>query len=154
MKQHLNSAILIDYLHHELSPSEDAEVLAHLQSCQACTQELNIEASITDRLRATARAAQMEMPAGMRSAIMARIAEQRPNPWEALRAWLRPLVVVPVAAAVATAAFLLGPALSPAPSTNRVPVSYYLQQYAAHAQQNPLADRSTAIMASFDDGAR
>lgn len=154
MKQHLNAATLIDYLHHELSPSEDADVLAHLQSCEACTQELNIEASITDRLRATARAAELEMPAGMRGAIMARIAEQRPSPWEALRAWLRPVIVVPVAAAVATAAFLFGPALNPPASNPRLPVSYYLQQYAAHAEQNPLADRSTAIMASFDDGAR
>jgi negative regulator of sigma E activity len=85
---------------------------------------------------------------------LARIAEHRPSPWEALRAWARPLIVVPVAAAVAGAAFFIVPALSPPPATARVPVSYYLQQYAVHAQQNPLADRGTAIMASFDDGAR
>jgi anti-sigma factor RsiW len=151
--KHLNSTTLIDYLHHELSPSEDAEVLAHLQSCESCSQELNIEASITDRLRATAKATQLEMPPGMRNAIVARIAAHRPTPWEALRALVRPLIVVPVAAALATAAFLLAPAISP-PSTARVPVSYYLRQYAAHAGQNPLADRGTAIMASFDDGAR
>ncbi|MGH7659664.1 MAG: anti-sigma factor family protein [Vulcanimicrobiaceae bacterium] len=154
MKQHVSSATLIDYLHHELSPSEDAEVLAHLHSCEACTREMDLEASIADRLRATARATEMEMPAGMHAAIMARIAQHRPTAWEALGAWARPLVFVPVAAAVAAAAFLLVPALSPPPAPARVPVSYYLQQYAAHAQQNPLADRGSAIMASFDDGAR
>lgn len=154
MKQHVNSDTLIDYLHHELSPGEDAEVLAHLQNCEACTQELNIEASITDRLRATARATQLEIPAGMRGAIMARIADCRRTPWESLRAWTRPLIVVPVAAALATAAFFLGPARLSQSHATRVPVSYYLQQYAAHAQQNPLADRGVAIMASFEDGAR
>jgi anti-sigma factor (TIGR02949 family) len=154
MKQHLNSTTLIDYLHHELPPSEDAEALAHLQSCEACSQELNVEASISDRLRASAREADLEVPAGLRSAIMARIAAQRQSPWQSLRSLVRPLVIVPVAAALATAAFLLGPVLLPQSSHAGVPVSYYLQQYADHAGQNPLADRGIAIMASFDDGAR
>jgi anti-sigma factor (TIGR02949 family) len=152
MKQHLNSTTLIDYLHHELPPGDDAEVLAHLQSCEACSQELNVEASISERLRESARESDLEVPAGLRSAIMARIAAQRQSPWYALRSLVRPLIVVPVAAALATAAFLLGPALLP--QSPGVPVSYYLQQYADHARQNPLADRGIAIMASFDNGAR
>ncbi len=111
--QHLTSDLLIDYLHHELGPADDARVLAHLEMCEECKPELNVEATITDRLRAIARAEELELPLGMQSAIMARIADLQPNPWQSLRRFLRPIVIVPFAAAVAAGAFFLTPVLSP-----------------------------------------
>lgn len=154
MMHHLNSDTLIDYLHRELSPAEDARVLSHLESCELCAGELQIEATLTERLRSAARVAEVELPLGMQSAIMARIAAIRANPWERFASWLRPIVVVPVAAALAAGAFFLSPLQQQAPARAALPVSYYLQQYAVHAQQNPLADHGTIIMSSFDDDAR
>jgi len=103
--QHLTSDLLTDYLHHELAPADDARVLAHLETCEECKRELDIEATITDRLRAIARAEELELPLGMQSAIMARIAGLRPAPWQTLRRFLRPIVIVPFAAAVAAGTF-------------------------------------------------
>jgi anti-sigma factor (TIGR02949 family) len=151
--QHLNPDVLIDYLHHELPPGQDAKVLAHLEACARCARELDVEASITDRLRAAARADELELPLGMRSAIIARISAVRPNPWDRLSAVFRPVVLLPVAAVLTAVAIFVGPVLQPQQNT-ALPVSYYLQQYAVHSQQNPLADRGTVIMSSFDDGPR
>ncbi|MBV8331658.1 MAG: zf-HC2 domain-containing protein [Candidatus Eremiobacteraeota bacterium] len=147
--QHLTSEILIDYLHHELSPAEDARVLAHIEHCDVCTRELNVEASITDRLRTIARAEELELPLGLRSAIMARIASQNVRPATLLRRWLAPALLVPVAAAAAAAAFFL----SPGPQTTQaaaLPVSYYLEQHAVQAQANPLGDRGAIMLTSFN----
>lgn len=149
--QHLTSETLIDYLHHELSPADDARVLAHLESCATCTSELNVEASITERLRAVARADALELPLGLRGAILARIASRDAGPTAALRRWLGPILLVPFAAAVAAAAFFLSPALSPPTAqTAALPVSYYLEQHAVQAQENPLGDRGTIIMSSLN----
>ena len=149
--QHLTSDLLIDYLHHELGPADDARVLAHLEACAECKRELNVEATITDRLRAVARSEEIELPLGMQSAIMARIADLRPRPWQSLRRLLHPVVVVPFAAAVAAGAFFLTPVLSPPTSTSAaLPVSYYLQEHDVRAQENPLGDRSAVILSSLD----
>jgi len=148
--QHLTSDHLIDYLHHELGPADDARVLAHLKTCDECNRELNLEATITDRLRAIARAEELELPLGMQSAIMARIADLRPGPWQSLHRFLRPIVIVPFAAAVAAGAFFLTPVLSPPASSSALPVSYYLQEHDVRAQENPLGDRSAVILSSLN----
>ncbi|HEY1727357.1 MAG TPA: zf-HC2 domain-containing protein [Candidatus Baltobacteraceae bacterium] len=149
--QHLTSDLLIDYLHHELGPADDARVLAHLETCEECKHELNVEATITDRLRAVARAEELDLPLGMQSAIMARIADLRPNRWHALHKFLRPIVIVPFAAAIAAGAFFLTPVLSPPASQSAgLPVSYYLQEHDVRAQENPLGDRSAVILSSLN----
>ena len=154
--QHLTIETLIDYLHHELPPGQDAMVLAHLEACRDCASELNVEAAITDRLRTTARAEELDMPLGMRTAIMARIAELRPTPLEAVRRWLGPIVLVPVAASIAAAAFFFAPHTAPQSQQAALPISYYLEAHAAGAQGNPLADRGTVMLPAMltQDGAR
>lgn len=145
--QHLNIDTLIDYQRGELAPGDDAAVLAHLEACAVCTREFNAESALVERLRTEARAAELELPLGMRSAIMARIAASAPTPFERIAAWLRPIVVVPVLAAVAAAAFFLFPMTQhQAAPPAAMPVSYYLEEHAAHAQENPIADRSAAVM--------
>ena len=148
MTKHLTSETLIDYLHRELSPPEDARVLAHLEECADCTRELNAEASITEQLRATARASELELPLGMRSAIMARIASQDTAQPGLLRRWLSPILLVPLAAAVAAAAFFFSPVGQPAQNA-ALPVSYYIEQHAAGAQESPLSDHGAIIMSSL-----
>lgn len=146
--QHLNIDTLIDYQRGELAPGDDAAVLAHLEACADCTRRLNAESVLVELLRADARATERELPLGMRSAIMARIASLAPTPWERIAGWLRPIVVVPAAVAVAAAAFVVVLPLTqhPAQQPAGVPVSYYLEEHAAHAQENPIADRSAAVM--------
>ncbi|MBV8602498.1 MAG: zf-HC2 domain-containing protein [Candidatus Eremiobacteraeota bacterium] len=145
--QHLGNDTIIDYLHRELAPGEDAAVLMHLEACADCSVRLNLESAIGGRLRAQAKAEELDLPLGMREAIMARIAAEAaaPTPWERLAAWLRPAVVVPVVAAAALAAVLIpmGTQHAAAPT---LPVMYYLEEHAAHAQENPLADRSATVM--------
>ena len=143
--QHLTNEKLIDYLHRELSPSEDAAVLAHLDACESCKRELNAEAAIAERLRADARADERELPLGLAAAIIARINESTPTPLEQLRAFLRPVVLVPLAGLIALAVIFplthMGSTVAPG-----LPVTFYLEEHAAHAQENPLADRSSAVM--------
>ena len=146
MMQHLGTNTLIDYLHGELAPGEDATVLAHLEGCAACTRELNVEAGITDALRAAARAEALELPLGMSSAIMARIAASSQSPLGRLQGWLRPVVLVPLAAAVTAAAIFFPLNAHKTVPPRALPVSYYLEEHAARAQENPLADRSAAVM--------
>jgi len=87
----------------------------------------------------------------MQSAIMARIAGLRPAPWQTLRRFLRPIVIVPFAAAVAAGTFFLTPVLSPPTSASAaLPVSYYLQEHDVRAQENPLGDRSAVILSSLN----
>jgi anti-sigma factor RsiW len=152
MQDHLTNETLLDYLHRELSPGDDAQVLVHLEQCERCARELNVEAAIGDRLRATARSEELELPLGMRSAILARIAALAPAPVNALRSWLRPVVIVPVAASLAAGAILLGPvhSLQTAPSSAALPVSYYLEEHAARSQENPLADHGTILLSSLE----
>jgi len=157
---HLTPATLIDYLHRELPPGDDAKVLAHLEACSACTAELNAEAALSERLRAGARAETLDMPVGLRAAIFQRIGELEPTFWERLSAGLRPVVLVPLAVAAAASFLVFAPIRTHQPSTLTLPVSYYLEEHAAHVQENPLADRSAAIMMKpalvslADDGAR
>ena len=149
MMQHLTSETLTDYLHHELPPGEDARVLAHLEGCAVCTRELNAEATITDSLRTLARTSELELPLGFGAAIMRRISSEETGPGQALRRWLSPLWLVPVAAAVAAAAFFFSPVLAPQNAhTAIVPVSYYLEQHAVSAQENPLGGDHGAIILS------
>jgi len=149
--QHLTSDTLIDYLHHELEPADDARVLAHLETCEDCKRELNVEATITDRLRAAARAEELELPPGFRSAIMARIAALQPSAWQSVLRFLRPVVVIPFAAAVAAGAFFLTPVLSPQTTSRAaLPVSYYLQEHDVRADEYPLGDRSAVILSSLN----
>ena len=148
--QHLSFDTLIDYVHRELAPDEDARVLAHLEACETCARELNLETAIAERLRIRAREEELELPLGMSSAIMARIASLRPSPLAALLAPfrhgpLRPLLFVPAAVAIAAAAVFL-PVTTQRTTGPAFPVSYYLEEHAAHAQENPLADRSSTVM--------
>jgi anti-sigma factor RsiW len=133
MNEHIPTDQLIDYLHQELSPAEDALVLSHLTGCAACAGELERESALTDALRAAALRDERDLPPMLKAHVWDAIRrEPAPSIWPA---WLRPALAFPAAAIVAAGAMLsLGALQNGAP---RITANYYL---AAHAsgRANPL----------------
>jgi anti-sigma factor RsiW len=150
---HYNADILDDYLHGELGPERDAGIHAHLEACPDCRRVYDEGARVRDWLRAAARAEEREFP----SMVKARV-------WEAVRtvpaplsfldrvraAW-RPMLAVPVAAAIAVFAYLGAPGLHGNGQPAGVAATYLLEEHAALASDNPLADRGLIVPVSMVD---
>jgi hypothetical protein len=144
---HPTTDTLIDYLHRELPPEQDASVLAHVSACQACAAALEAEAAFTECLRSAARAEEREFPAALRTSILDAALRREPTWPERLRAFARPVILAPLAVGVAAAVLGLVPlSRHPAALGPSLPVQYYLDEHAASAGQNPLADRSATTM--------
>jgi anti-sigma factor RsiW len=131
--EHIDSGTLIDYLHGELAPEQDAAVLAHLADCSACAEQYDGEAALTERVRAHAHANEREMPFGIVARVRAQLdAPARPSWLEQLSLLLRPAIGVPVAAVLAVGIALgissLHPAAGSAPA---IAASYYIDDHAA-----------------------
>ncbi|GAC1416564.1 MAG: hypothetical protein NVSMB5_06780 [Candidatus Velthaea sp.] len=148
--KHYTEDILIDYMHGEVSPAEDARIHTHLAGCDDCRAHYDAQASIGDLLRATARADEREFPSLIKARVWEAIRVQEPTVADRVRAFLRPAIALPVAAALAVAAYFGVPALhsNGANSAPTVAAAFYLEEHAAEGQQNPLADH-TNINASF-----
>lgn len=135
MTNHYNRETLIDYLHRALAEDADGAVLAHLEACAACTAVYEEEAALTEALRGAARTEELEFPSMIKARVWDAVRHQEPTWLERLRAW-GPRLAVPVAAAVALAAYLGAPALHPMPAAG-VEASYFLDEHNAQVQQNP-----------------
>jgi predicted anti-sigma-YlaC factor YlaD len=149
---HYNADTLDDYLHGALGPERDAAIHAHLEACAPCCTLYDEAAQVRDWLRAAARAEEREFP----SLIKARVWEavrSLPPPVsfaDRLRALWRPMIAVPVAAAIAIFAYVGVPGThGQAPG---VAATYLLEEHAALASDNPLADRGLIVPASVVDG--
>ena len=142
MMQHPTSDILQDYIHGELSPAEDASVYAHIEQCETCRAEYQAEVTLGEMLRANAAREERELPSSVKAEIWQRIREAKPSPVRRLSAWLRPAVAIPVAAAIALAAYFgtsfVGPQGAPT-----IEASYYLQDHAAMNTTIPFSDHTT-----------
>jgi anti-sigma factor RsiW len=149
---HPNIDQIVDYLHGELSAAEDAAVHAHLAACPECDQVRADEVALTDTLRAHARARERELPPGLVARI--REATARPQPagiWESLRASMRPAFLLPAAAAVALVIYF-GVARHTAPVTTAIDPSYYVQNHAVMAANQPFAeDAAPMVLTSSDE---
>ncbi len=149
MTEHLNNYILIDYMHAGLSPEQDARVYAHLEACPECRAEYDAELALTDLVRSFAAADTRELPSTVKAEIWERIRAARPSPFGTWARWLRPAVSLPVAAALALAAYFgtsyLGPH-GPAP----IDAGYYLQDHAALTSTVPFSDHATASAADLE----
>jgi anti-sigma factor RsiW len=135
---------LIDYLHGELPAEEDARILAHLRTCEVCSHLYEEEARLSEMLRRYARATEREMPAGLLQSIRTQIRrDSRPAWQERLALLLRPVVAVPVAAAIAIGIYLGLDATqhSEAPKT-AIDAAYYLNHHAAIAKIVPFGEGS------------
>jgi anti-sigma factor RsiW len=135
MTSHFNRESLIDYLHGALREDADAAALAHLEACTSCTAVYEEEAALGEALRAAARAEELEFPSLVKARVWDAVRHQQPSWLERLRTWA-PRIAVPVAAAVAVAAYLGAPALHRLPVAG-VEASYFLDEHNASAQQNP-----------------
>ena len=138
---HLTNEQLIDYMHGELNPQQDAAVFEHMESCEACRAEYDAELSVTELLRAYAREDERELPSIVKAAIWSQVRSARPPVWSRITEWIRPAVAVPVAAAIALAAYFgtsyLGPQGVPS-----IEAGYYLQDHQALNGTIPFNDHS------------
>lgn len=147
--QHPTTDRIIDYVHHELAPSEDAVLFEHFAGCAPCREEYEAELRLTGALRSAAAANTLELPSMMKAEIWTRVRSAEPSLWSRL---FRPLVALPVAAAIAVAAFFaFQPNAQTASGHPMVGAQYYFASHsAATRQENPLTDRSAPVLNVID----
>jgi anti-sigma factor RsiW len=143
MNDHLTTETLIDFLHGELPAAEDARAHAHLAVCSVCRAERELEALVGESLRAAAASEERAMPSLVSAAVWQRIRDARPGPFARLAAVLRPVVAVPVAAALVLGALFASPLIHSA-AAPKIDATYYLQAHAAQAGLTPLSEHSGA----------
>ena len=151
-QHHPTTDRLIDYLHGELAPEEDAALYAHLEACSPCAAAYALEVQLSEMLRNQAAVEEQELPSMVKARIWAEIREAPASPAERLRAWLRPAYALPVAAAVVLAA-IFGPAYlhqTQAPAGTVIDAAYYLQDHAAMNSTVPFGDHSGATTSEFE----
>lgn len=147
-EQHPSLERIVDYVHHELSESEDARLFEHFAACLPCRTEYEAELRLTATLRAAAAAETLALPPAVKARIWESVRTAQPRGW---RAFLRPLVALPVAAALAVGAFFAtqsagGPGVRPV-----VGAQWYFDVHsAATRQENPLADRSAPLLNTIE----
>jgi anti-sigma factor RsiW len=144
---HITTGLLVDYIHRELAPEDDALVYAHLAACSDCRHEYQAEVSLTEALREAARAEEVEMPTAILARVRQRVRSGNPAPLERLRAFLRPAAVVAGAAVLAVGAFFASPLGHPSASRPTVDVMYYFEAHAAQQAGNPFSEHSSGVPA-------
>jgi anti-sigma factor RsiW len=130
---------IVDYLHGELPPTAAAAVAAHLPGCAECQEVRDNEVSLTELLRAHAKAEERELPPSVVAKIWEGVAPRKTSLWEQLGAAFRPALAVPVA--IAIAAFLyfsFKTAHGPAHAAT-IDAGYYVNSYAALSVATPLS---------------
>ncbi|HEY5349777.1 MAG TPA: hypothetical protein VIJ64_08590 [Candidatus Lustribacter sp.] len=151
---HYNADTLDDYLHGAFGPERDATIHAHLETCVPCRALYDEAATVRDWLRAAARADEREFPSMIKARVWEAI-RTTPMPMsfsDRLRAWWRPMIAVPVAAAIAVFAYVGVPGIHGIGQPSGVAATYLLEEHAAVASDNPLADRGLIVPASVVDG--
>lgn len=139
MTEHLTNERLIDYMHRALAPDVDAAVYAHLEQCAPCRSEYDVEASLSEGLRAYARATERELPPTLKAGIWSEIRAERPNVWQRFAAGFRPAVALPVAAILAVGIYFGVHGGAAAPS---IEAAYYLNDHAAMNNTTPFSDHN------------
>ena len=150
---HYNADTLDDYLHGALGPERDATIHAHLEGCAPCRTLFDEAATVRDWLRNAARAEEREFPSMIRARVWeaVRNAPQPASFADRLRALWRPMIAVPVAAAVAVFVYAGVPGIHGNAQPAGVAATYLLEEHAALASDNPLADRGLIVPASVVD---
>jgi predicted anti-sigma-YlaC factor YlaD len=152
MMQHTTNEILLDYVHGELSPADDAAVYAHLDGCEQCRADYQAEVALSEMLRANAALEERELPSSVKAEIWKRVRAAEPNAWSGMFAWLRPAYALPVAAVLALAAYFgttyIGPRGAPT-----IEASYYLQDHAAMNSTVPFSDHTSVNPVDLENAA-
>lgn len=146
MNHDLASQLLIDYVHGALEPADDAAVYEHVEHCDPCRAQLADELALTELLRRQAQLEERDLPAGVSATIWERVRAAQPSVGARIASWLRPAFAVPVAAAIALAAYFgvtyLGPHGAPS-----IEAAYYLQDHAALNNTVPFSGQQIAAEA-------
>ena len=138
--QHVTTENIIDYLHGALGAGEDARVYTHIESCDRCRDEYQMEVQLSEMLRNQAVQEVRELPPTLKAEIWQAVRELPPAS-SGIFGWLRPLYALPVAAAVLLAV-LFAPALLHQPSAPSIEAAYYLQDHAAMNGTMPFGDHT------------
>lgn len=139
--KHPSTEKLIDYIHRELSPEDDASILLHVEACEECRLRYETEARLSEALRMHARLDERELPQGVVNSIWAAIdADPEPSFAEKLRAWFRPAVAVPIAAVAALAIYFGVTTTHRAGEMPTIDAAYYLDDHAALTSTVPFGE--------------
>lgn len=143
---------IVDYLHGELPAAEDAAMHAHLAGCCSCDERRTEELALTERLRAHARAEERDLPPSVVAKIRDAI-EERPTSsrLERLRNGLRPIFLVPVAAAIALILYAGFGAWRGTIAPTAIDAAYYVDEHAARATIAPFSDDAPSALTSYDE---
>jgi len=150
MTTHYDRETLIDYLHGALTPSADAGVFAHLESCADCNALNDEEAALGEALRSAARSQELELPALVRARVWDAVRNESPSWTQRLRVSWGPRIAVPVAAALALAAYFTPFGRHAQPVVAGVNASYFLDEHNAQAQQNPFGPGASPAVYSAE----
>jgi len=143
---------IVDYLHGELSPAEDAAMHAHLAACSECEEHRNAEVALTETLRAHALAAERDLPPGVVASVRARVARpEKPDLWESLRAVFRPVVFVPATAAIAVMLYFGFGVRHAGRGPVAIDASAYVDSHAAMAATTPFSEEPPVTLTSDDE---
>jgi len=147
---HYNADTLDDYLHGALGPERDATIHAHLESCTPCRARYDEATSVRDWLQNAARAEEREFPSMIKARVWERVRELPQSvPFaDRLRALWRPMIAVPVAGVLAVFVYVGVPGMHGGQPAG-VAATYLLEEHAAVASDNPLADRGLIVPASM-----
>ena len=150
MTTHYDRETLIDYLHGALTPQADAGVFMHLEGCAACNALYDEEAAFGETLRSAALAEELELPSLVKARVWDAVRRESPSWVQRLRSSWGPRIAVPVAAAVALAAYF-GPIVRhPQPAVVGVNASLLLDQHNAQTQQNPFGPGASPAVYSAE----
>jgi anti-sigma factor RsiW len=144
MNDHLSADTLVDFVHGELSPSDDAQTHAHLATCAPCREAYDLEASLSEVLRAAATADEREFPSLVSAAVWDRIRHAPPTRAARIAAFFRPAFALPVAAALVIGGYFVSPLAHPSHPT--IDAAYYFEAHAAQTSQTPLSERTSALV--------
>lgn len=135
---------IIDYLHGELEPAQDALVHQHLDSCAQCRAMHDEQARLSEALHVYAQASERDLPQGVVATIWDRVEREhaRPSIFESLSALMRPAVALPIAAVLVAGVFFGSRFLQQPATANSIDVAYYLQDHAALTSTVPLHEGS------------
>jgi anti-sigma factor RsiW len=145
---------IVDYLHRELPPEDDAAVHAHLATCRSCDDRRAEELTITEVLRAHADARQRELPASVAAGIRSAVEGAPLSLWGRLNGLFRPIVLVPATAAIAVALYVGYDALHRSAAPTAIDAGYYVNNHAAMAATAPFGDAAPPLVLTSDNESR
>ncbi len=152
--QHLSTTQLIDYIHGQLRPQDDALVHTHLDECALCREDYSAEIALTEMLRNQAALEERDLPPMLKAQIWSKIRAEQPTAIQRLVAFMRPAYALPIAAVVLLIAFFGPGYLHPQPAAApSIDAAYYLQDHAAMNSTVPFGDHSGANPAALEETA-